>query len=303
MSSLRITFHSLLLLCRKLALSTVVFAMGSGADAQTQASCAFTFFQTSFKTGLQLTPFGINDFGTVVGAANDPNKQFQTGFIRWANGGINIFTDPFTDRNAPSLLFARNDKGVSLGLNYSGAITVSGATVTPIALTIGAITYRAVQGFGINVWGSIVGEYGDTAGINHGFKRWSDGHGVTLDFPNAVDTFARAINDNGTIVGTIEPTPFTHGFIYSKGSWAQLDYPNADATELVGISNAGTIVGNESTDGTTIPFIYANGLFKFISPPNTASSFVAGMGLRSGLIVGIAKSNSGEHQGFIAKCN
>jgi len=102
--------------------------------------------------------------------------------------------------------------------------------------------------------------------------------------------------------GTIEPTPFTHGFIYSKGSLAQLDYPNADATELAGISNAGTIVGNESTDGTTILFIYANGLFKFISPPNTASSSVTGMSLRLGLIVGIAKSNSG-HQGFIAKCN
>jgi len=299
MPSLRITFHSLLLLCRKLALPIVVLAIGSGVDAQTPASCTFTFFQTSFKSGLQLTPMGINDFGTVVGAANDPNKQFQTGFIRWPSGGINIFADP----SGPSLLFARNDKGLSLGLNHSGAITLSGATVTPIALTVGAITYRAVQGFGINVWDSIVGEYGDTSGVNHGFKRWSNGHGITLDFPNAVDTFARAINDNGAIVGTIEPTPLTHGFIYGNGSWAQLDYPNADATELVGISNAGTIVGNESTKGTTIPFIYTNGLFKLISPPNTASSSVAGMSLRMGLIVGIAKSNSGQHQGFVAKCN
>jgi hypothetical protein len=162
-----------------------------------------------------------------------------------------------------------------------------------------------VQGFGINGWGSIVGEYGDTAGVNHGFKRWSNGHGITLDFPNVVDTFARAINDSGTIVGTIGVTPVTQGFIYQNGSWAKLDYPKADATTLVGISNAGVIIGNANffATSTGTPFLYENGVFKKISPPNTNGSYVAGMSLRSGLIVGVAHPNSGGQQGFVAKCN
>ncbi len=138
MSTPRFPYHPSIS-CVRLALS-ILLATASLAGAQTQASCSFTFFQISFKAGLQLTPFGINDFATVVGAVNDPNQQFQTGFIRWANGGVNSFADP----NGPSLFYARNDKGVSLGLNSRNAIILSGASVTPISLTIGARTYPAV---------------------------------------------------------------------------------------------------------------------------------------------------------------
>ena len=279
----------------------LVLTMCSIMQAQKQASCSFSFFQISFKTGLQLTPFGINDFATIVGAANDPRQPFQTGFIRWSNGGVNLFADP----NGPSLLYARNDRGISLGVNSRSAVIVNGANVTPISLTIGARTFTAVQGFGINRWGSIVGEYGDTAGVNHGFKRWSNGHGITLDFPNAVDTFARAINDSGTIVGTIGVTPVTHGFIYHNGSWAKLDYPKADSTTLVGITNADVIIGNANffATSTGTSFLYENGVFKTISPPNTTGSYVAGISVRSGLIVGVAKPSSGGQRGFMARCN
>src|SRR5207248_4816828 len=100
-----------------------LLAISSKLQAQQQASCAFSFFQISFKTGLQLTPFGINDFATVVGAANDPNQPFQTGFIRWSNGGVNLFTAP----KGPTLLYARNDNGISLGLNSSNGVILNGA--------------------------------------------------------------------------------------------------------------------------------------------------------------------------------
>jgi len=288
------------LLCRVLAWLTVSWSFAGLGHAQTSASCTFSFFQTSFKGGLQLTPFGINDFSTVVGALNSPKNNFQAGFIRWANGGVT----PFVDLLGPSLLFSRNDKGVSTGLDHSGAITLSHGNVAPIAVTIGPNTFTALNAFGINRWGTIVGEYGDTGGVNHGFKRFSNGHGVTLDFPNAVDTFARAINDNGTIVGTIGVSPLTHGFIYHNGSWAKLNYPKADATTLVGISDAGMIIGNADFFGsfTGTPFIYQNGIFKKLSIPH-ASSYVAGISLKLGLIVGLTSPDSGGHRGFIAKCN
>jgi len=236
------------LLCRVFVWLTVSLSFAGVGYAQTSASCTFSFFQTSFKSGQQLTPFGINDFSTVVGALNNPTNNFQAGFIRWSNGGVT----PFVDSLGPSLLFSRNNKGVSTGVDHSGAVILNHGSVTPIAVTIGPNTFTALNGLGINHWGTIVGEYGDTGGVSHGFKRFSDGHGITLDFPNAVNTFARAINDNGTIVGTIGVSPMTHGFIYHNGSWAKLNYPKADATTLVGISDAGIIIGNADFFGTLL---------------------------------------------------
>lgn len=287
------------LLCRIVAWSGLLLRLVGIAHTQSLASCTFSFLQTSFSNGGQLTPFGINDFSTVVGSLNNPNSSFQGGFIRWANGGITPFLDP----RGPSLLFSRNDHGVSTGVDHSGAAVLSNASVVPLAVTIGPNTFTALNGFGINNWGTIVGEYGDTQGVNHGFERFNNGHGITLDFPKAVNTFARGINDSGTIVGTIGVSPLTHGFIYHNGSWAQLDYPNADTTALVGISDAGTIVGNATRSGSSIgiPFIYHDGMFKKISVPN-ASAYVAGISLRLGLIVGLASPSSGGHRGFIAKC-
>src|SRR5947208_16748729 len=98
-----------------IVVTILLLLVSSKVQAQQHASCAFSFFKISFKTGLQLTPFGINDFATVVGAANEPNQPFQTGFIRWSNGGVNLFTAP----KGPTLLYARNDNGISLGLNSS----------------------------------------------------------------------------------------------------------------------------------------------------------------------------------------
>ena len=301
-----VPFHSSPLLCRRLALSAILLAIASIAHAQTQASCSFSFFQTTFFTPPlsnfgQFFPTGVNDFGTVVGGA------FQTGFIRWPNGG-------FTFPSGTSSLVSRNDKGMSLGYDSQGnGIILSGASVSSAAVTIDATTYDGlgVSFVGINNWGSVVGLYGDSSGIARGFKRWSNGKGFTLNYPasfKAVNsgTFPTAINDNGVIVG-ITQIPY-HAFIYHNGKWATLAYPNAIGTLLSGISNAGVIVGNaEFADGSTKGFLYKNGAFEVISPPNTVGpgvgSGVIGISLRSELILGFADLPNRPRQGYIAKCN
>jgi len=289
---------------RKVALFVVLFA-ASIAEAQTQAACSFSFFPTTFFTPPlsefgPLSPSGINDFGTVVGGA------FQSGFIRWANGG-------FTFPPGTSSLVSRNNRGASLGYDSQGnGIILSGATISSAAVTISGNTYDGpgVSFASMNNWGSVVGLYGDSAGIARGFKRWNNGKGFVLNYPASFvapnsGTFPTAINDSGFIVGFTQ-IPY-HGFVYHNGEWATLHFPNANSTMPAGISNAGVIVGNAGfSDGTTKGFLYKNGVFKVISPPNSVGpglgSGVVGISLRSGLILGFSDLPNSPRQGYIAEC-
>jgi hypothetical protein len=186
---------------------------------------------------------------------------------------------------------------------------LSGSTVTPITLATRLKTYRFLEVQGMNDWGSIVGDYTDPDVVSHGFKRWSNGSGFTLNYPahfHEVNsgTFPTAINNSGMIVGFTQ-IPY-HGFIYYHGMWANLEYPGANDTTPVGVSDAGVIVGNSGfPDGSSTSFLYKNGVFKSISPPNTNGSYVIASSLRTGLILGFAYSDSvfGGREGYIAKCN
>jgi probable HAF family extracellular repeat protein len=293
-----LTSHSRLALCRILALSALVWACVTTAYAQPQASCTFTIFSI-FPPHTSIFPSGINDFGTVVGGTtNTPDK----GFIRWANGGLTFLT-------GISSLVDRNDGGVSIGYNGTQkAIILSGSTVTPITLATRLKTFKFLNVQGINDWGSIVGYYTEPGVVSHGFKRWSNGSGFTLNYPAHFHdvnsgTFPMATNNSGMIVGFTQ-LPF-HGFLYYRGTWANLEYPGANSTIPLGISDAGVIVGNSSSaDGSATAFLYKNGVFKAISVPNTTASFVISSSLKTGLILGIAYSDSvvGGQEAFIAKC-
>jgi probable HAF family extracellular repeat protein len=153
---------------------------------------------------------------------------------------------------------------------------------------------------GINNWGSIVATYQQT-----GFKLWSNGDVVTLNYPGAYETAPSAINDSGMIVGFYEVSgQLPGGFIYSNGQWATLNYPNSTNTLLVGISNAGRIIGwTANANGFTTAFIYENGAFKIISVPNAIarSTRLLSITLRSGLILGTANFSTGI-KAFVATC-
>jgi len=296
------------LLCPRwliLAVVLVVATVSARAQSPKPAQCSYSFFPTVFFTPplsrySQFFPFGINDFRTVVGGA------FQTGFIRWANGG-------YTFPAGTGSLADRNDKGVSIGYdNSSSPILLENGAVTPLTVTTGT---NILSGPGlvvsrINKWSSIVGWYCDGAGIAHGYKRFANGHGMRLDFPahfteiNA-GTFPTGINDLGMIVGFTQ-IPY-HAFVYYKQKWATLRFPNANATSLLGISNAGVMIGSaDLKDGSTTGFRYKDGKFETITPPGTTGpgvgSNVTAISLRTGLILGFADLKNSPRQGFIAKC-
>src|SRR5437868_539746 len=91
---------------------------------------------------------------------------------------------------------------------------------------------------GINNYNTIVGWYLDAGEGSHGFKRYSNGSFVNLNYPGSQYTLATGINDSGTIAGWFADSAGAHGFIYSSGKWAPLNFGTTNTTQVFGISNA-----------------------------------------------------------------
>jgi hypothetical protein len=286
------------------------------AQAQTPASCQFSTFNARFSVNggnRILIPRGVNDYNTVVGEAQDDSDFSVRAFTRFSGGSISYYR-----RNSTDTFFTnRTNGGVTTGVVGGGQFALGsmtgtpfklqGSTFTPLTITIGGKTYNKFTVWGTNSWGTTVGTYADSSNHPHGFKRFSNGNTVALDYPGAAETVASSINDNGTIVGSysknLPPNVWWHGFIYSNGKWATLNYPSSTLeTMLSGISNADLIVGTtvkgSSSVTTTGSFLYKGGAFKKIVMPNSnVPTNVFGVSPNKGLITGYSG-----YKGFIATC-
>lgn len=286
----------------------------SVAGAQTQASCQFnTTFSTRFSVGVAnrtLTPRGINDYSTIAGDGYDDTNFVEKAFIRWSNGSFNYYHRSVNGTAMDTFFRDRSNAGLTIGEVYAHGssngtpFTLQGSTYTPITMRTGGTTYTSFVLSRINRWGTIVGMFKDSSGKMHGFKRYSDGNAITLDFPGAAETWATGINDNGTVVGWyskfLPPSEWKHGFIYSNGQWATLHYPDSTVqTTLQGISNANLIVATTQQGSTALnSYIYVNGTFKKMVMPNSGvPTYAFGLSLNKGLITGFSGFT-----GFIATC-
>jgi uncharacterized membrane protein len=105
------------------------------------------------------------------------------------------------------------------------------------------------EAYKTNDRGDVVGAYFDDAGLSHGFFLSKNGAVTTLDFPGADDTYARGINESGTVVGQWDLLDangnalIVHGFLWKDGTFTQFDYPGAGDTYLFGINARGDLVG------------------------------------------------------------
>jgi probable HAF family extracellular repeat protein len=286
-----------------LALFVLLLSIATvSAQSPTKASCNFKLFQLPQDIAAS-SPNGINDYGTVVGLAVDSGGG-ERGFTRSPAGAMNYYSAPNAEPTYRSftLFTDLNNAGVKIGnyaVNSTGEVQkgfmLSGAALTSIAHP------KSMDGTfvnGINKWNSVVGYYLDPLHAK-GFKRFSSGSFVALNFPGAGDTWPTGINDSGMVVGHYPG----HGFVYFKGQWATLDYPKASSTVVNGISNAGMIIGRSNTTKQGTAFLYQNGLFKVISVPNSFSTSANGISA-DGLITGKTNLDGtlAGWRGFIAIC-
>jgi len=67
---------------------------------------------------------------------------------------------------------------------------------------------------------------------------------MQIDFPGAVATVPRAINDSGYIVGLWRDNRYLHAFVMQlPDTFITYDLPGASGTYFTGINNAGLICG------------------------------------------------------------
>ncbi len=289
------------------AFALVALSFLNQVQAQTQATCQFTTFNRLFLIpggNRLLVPRGVNDYSTVVGDAQDNTDFSIRAFTRFSGGAISYYRHTTNGVAGNTTFTDRTNGGVNIGVADSSTqtylasasgtpFTLQGSTFTPLSMTISGTTYTKFTVWGENRWGTSVGVFKDSAGKMRGFKRYSDGKGIPLDYPGAVETVAVSVNDSGTIVGWysnhLPPNEWRHGFIYNNGNWATLNYPSTLQTSLTGISNTNVIVGS-TIKGTneTGSFLYQNGTFKDIVLSNAGGlvTAVRGVSPNKGLITG-----------------
>lgn len=282
-----------------LLLSSIV----GDAAAQSKASCTFTLFTLPNSVASGNFALGINSYSTVVGQLEDINTKQNEGFIRFVGGDVNFFNA------APDTWFtARNDLGNSIGVESSPP-SVIGFMLHGSSGVTSIIHPKAVKGTfpqGINKFNSVVGYYLDANNVAHGFKQFSNGSFIDINFPNSQSTTPLSINDSGVIVGGYTDLHGSHGFIYSGGKWASVEYPNVaiGSTILSGVSDTNTMIGFNTSTPQGISFLYKNGTFKVISDSKAVGGTYANGIAANGLITGdvlLTTSKSSQH-GFIAKC-
>lgn len=276
-------------------IGSLLLCSASLSFSQTQASCTFNLFQAPGFVN------GVNDFHTTVG---ESSSKPELAFTRFSDGSVSYFSPP---NAAGTALVARNDGGVSVGFyalkgpGVTQGLILKGSTFTSFTHPKSALGTWLT---GINKYDSTTGWYFDSAKVAHGFKRYSNGGLVSLNFPGAAQgTNALGINDAGTVVGSFVGSNGQHGFLYHGGSWAQVDYPSGSPgnTQLIGISNGNVVIGSFQRLQTLISFLYANGVFKNISVPKADSTNVTDIS-GNGLISGNAAYSDGSTKEFTANC-
>src|SRR6476620_1035591 len=299
------SFASFLFRVRLIVIVGVGLSVVPIANGQVQyASCKFNLFLLDPSNPMDPSigwGMGANDWGTTVGQAvklvQGPIDTW--GFIRYSSGGVSYYQF----NGAPLTFFnARNNNGVTIGGSFDAAglgqaFMLHGSIVTLIDDPRG--TPHSTQAWGINKYNSIVGSYLDPlTGASRGYKRYSNGSFVGLNFPGAQATNPWSINDGGAVVGTYTTASGArHGFLYFNRKWATLDYDLSPSPNLIGISNAGVILGSN--------FIYANGTFKLLPnvPHSTWTEFytMSPAGLITGRSWGFS-GNPNTPYGFTASC-
>lgn len=177
-------------------------------------------FQTVDYPGAFMTSCGgITDQDLVSGTYIDL-KGFQHGFL-WRQGHFHPLDVPFASQNTQGVLY---EFGPGLG----------------------------TAAFGLNLFGSVVGQYADAIGTSRGWVL-VDGCYHTVDAPGAgvgpgLGTLVFGINVWGSMVGSYhtDTPPFVRGWVSHRGAFSPVNMPGAGGsfgTQANGINDLGDIVG------------------------------------------------------------
>ena len=125
-----------------------------------------------------------------------------------------------------------------------------------------------------NAQGVSVGYYENSSGHYHGIVV-SGSNVVTVNYPNASDTFPLGINYWGTIVGyyLLPGSINTHGFEFKNGQFISIKFPNSVDTIVESINDSSVMVGSEwPGSGVYEGFVLKNGTFVTVKDPKASGA-------------------------------
>ena len=211
----------------------------------------------------------------VPGAANtgatNPNSQGQVALSYWGadnvyhlaiwqKGHYTYVTDP-----CPGYVFWGAN-----GINDLGQVTslVSDATYTTFLAYVGDSKHHTVLAypgstftcpFMTNDRGVMVGDYYDSAGVQHGFVYdIQSGMQLSVDVPGGAGTILADVNNEGEIVGNYfrESGGNAFGVVIQRLNLTAFDVPGSEAVTLSFITANHTIAGSYlATDGKNHGFV------------------------------------------------
>ena len=256
-----------------------------------------------------LTASDLNSKGVVVGHYAIPFSGFGNRAFRRIDGTVEFLGIP--EGGSFSRAIAINDIGWIVGDWGSPQHALLRGDSDLIDL--GALLPGSrSQAFDINDRGQIVGWEGPSIAQKRAFC-WEEGRFISLGMlPRGVESVARAINNNGVIVGTgrvLYDSPSgttTHPFRYEDGVMADLGVlPGLTAGAADDVNDAGAIVGScqDSTGGIHRAFIWHNGIMRdlndLIDPDLGLEIFGASAINNVGQIAAFAFNQDGDQVGVI----
>lgn len=167
-------------------------------------------------------------------------------------------------------------RGILLALVLAGASGATGQSLDRVSpATPQDFRYEIIrlpESFGArrvfveraNAAGDLVGRYtilDNQQEVWRGFVR-HQGSFATVHVEGAINTMARGINDERTIVGQYSDAKGDHGFIFSASrGFTKVDAPGATGTRMFDVANNGTISGSYKTAGLFQPAVWVGGTF------------------------------------------
>ena len=252
------------------------------------------------QNGLHYTAQSINDSGKVVGYC-DLDDGYMHSFIYDSPDGIKILEGRMArDINNHGQVIINSTNGTFIWKDSSMfSIPIGGIAINDYGQVAGtfddyAVIYDTISGinvlgalegdiqsvaYDINNLGEVVGLSEDNKGIHHAFLYDRNGDLLNLiNDPDRYFSFAKAVNDNGYIVGA-SYTPEDqndNGFLWINDMTYYLEdiiSYDSDWTSLVpiDINNSDQIVGGGYINGEQHAF-----LMTYIPEPGTVSFFIFG---------------------------
>ena len=126
---------------------------------------------------------------------------------------------------------------------------------------------------------------------------------TTIDYPDAITTGAKAINDAGAIIGNYTAVGgVSHGYLLTGGKFTSVDFPEGKSSSVQAINSSGDIAGQWVDSGNkTHSYLLSQG--KFIAVPDYPGADLSGVIAMnaSGVMTGHIQMPGKPMQGFILR--